>query len=48
MLFTYSSRPTIHVTAADITNAFADSYMQTSVELQVDPARRQAGGSINR
>jgi len=30
-------------TAADITNAFADSYMQTSVELQVDPARRQAG-----
>ena len=29
--------------AADITNAFADNYMQTSVELQVDPARRQAG-----
>jgi succinoglycan biosynthesis transport protein ExoP len=30
-------------TAADITNAFADSYMQTSLELTIDPARRQAG-----
>jgi polysaccharide biosynthesis transport protein len=30
-------------TAADITNAFADSYIQTSLELKVDPARRQAG-----
>ena len=30
-------------TAADITNAFADSYVQTSLELTVDPARRQAG-----
>jgi len=29
--------------AADICNAFAESYMQTSLELQVDPARRQAG-----
>jgi succinoglycan biosynthesis transport protein ExoP len=30
-------------TAADITNAFADSYLQTSLELKVNPARRQAG-----
>jgi len=30
-------------TAADIANAFADSYIQTSLELKVDPARRQAG-----
>jgi chain length determinant protein EpsF len=29
--------------AADITNAFADSYLQTSLELKVNPARRQAG-----
>ncbi len=29
--------------AADIVNAFADSYIQTSLELNVDPARRQAG-----
>ncbi len=29
--------------AADIANAFADSYLQTSLELKVDPARRQAG-----
>jgi succinoglycan biosynthesis transport protein ExoP len=29
--------------AADITNAFADGYMQTSLELNVDPARNQAG-----
>ena len=30
-------------TAADITNAFADAYLLTSLELKVDPARRQAG-----
>jgi chain length determinant protein EpsF len=30
-------------TAADITNAFAESYLQTSLELKVNPARRQAG-----
>ena len=30
-------------TAADIANAFADSYLQTSLELKVNPARRQAG-----
>jgi len=30
-------------TAADITNAFADSYIQTSIELKVDPARSQTG-----
>jgi succinoglycan biosynthesis transport protein ExoP len=29
--------------AADITNAFADSYLETSLELNVDPAKRQAG-----
>jgi succinoglycan biosynthesis transport protein ExoP len=29
--------------AADIANAFADCYLQTSLELKVDPARRQAG-----
>jgi polysaccharide biosynthesis transport protein len=29
--------------AADIANSFADSYIQTSLELKVDPARRQAG-----
>jgi chain length determinant protein EpsF len=29
--------------AADIANAFADSYITTSLELKVDPARRQAG-----
>ena len=28
--------------AADLANAFADAYMQTSLELKVDPARRQA------
>src|ERR1700733_4541868 len=30
-------------TAADIANAFADNYITTSLELKVDPARRQAG-----
>jgi polysaccharide biosynthesis transport protein len=30
-------------TAADIANAFAESYILTSLELKVDPARRQAG-----
>jgi len=30
-------------TAANVANAFADSYIQTSLELNVDPARRQAG-----
>jgi succinoglycan biosynthesis transport protein ExoP len=29
--------------AADIANAFADNYIVTSLELKVDPARRQAG-----
>jgi chain length determinant protein EpsF len=29
--------------AADIANAFAESYIQASLELKVDPARRQAG-----
>jgi succinoglycan biosynthesis transport protein ExoP len=29
--------------AADIANAFADNYITTSLELKVDPARRQAG-----
>jgi succinoglycan biosynthesis transport protein ExoP len=29
--------------AAEIANAFADSYLQTTLELKVDPARRQAG-----
>jgi succinoglycan biosynthesis transport protein ExoP len=29
--------------AADISNAFADNYITTSLELKVDPARRQAG-----
>ena len=29
--------------AADTTNAFADSYLQTSLELKVNPARRQSG-----
>ncbi len=29
--------------AADIANSFAESYIQTSLELKVDPARRQAG-----
>ena len=28
--------------AADLANAFADAFMQTSLELKVDPARRQA------
>jgi chain length determinant protein EpsF len=30
-------------TAADIANSFADNYITTSLELKVDPARRQAG-----
>jgi succinoglycan biosynthesis transport protein ExoP len=30
-------------TAADIANSFADGYIQASLELTVDPARRQAG-----
>src|SRR3984885_37447 len=30
-------------TAADLANAFADNYITTSLELKVDPARRQAG-----
>ncbi|HEY2675419.1 MAG TPA: chain length determinant protein EpsF [Steroidobacteraceae bacterium] len=29
--------------AADIANSFADNYITTSLELKVDPARRQAG-----
>ena len=29
--------------AADIANSFAENYIQTSLELKVDPARRQAG-----
>jgi chain length determinant protein EpsF len=29
--------------AAEMANAFADAYVQTSLELKVDPARRQAG-----
>jgi polysaccharide biosynthesis transport protein len=29
--------------AADITNAFSEGYIQASLELKVDPARRQAG-----
>jgi succinoglycan biosynthesis transport protein ExoP len=29
--------------AADITNAFSEGYLQASLELKVDPARRQAG-----
>ena len=29
--------------AADMANAFGDAYVQTSLELKVDPARRQAG-----
>ncbi len=29
--------------AADIANAFSEGYIQTSLELKVDPARRQAG-----
>ena len=29
--------------AADMANAFADAYIQTSLELKVDPARRQTG-----
>jgi chain length determinant protein EpsF len=29
--------------AADIANSFADNYISTSLELKVDPARRQAG-----
>jgi chain length determinant protein EpsF len=29
--------------AADIANSFADNYIRTSLELKVDPARRQAG-----
>jgi protein tyrosine kinase modulator len=29
--------------AADIANSFADNYIMTSLELKVDPARRQAG-----
>ncbi len=29
--------------AADVANAFADNYITTSLELKVDPARRQAG-----
>jgi chain length determinant protein EpsF len=29
--------------AAEMANAFADGYVQTSLELKVDPARRQAG-----
>jgi len=29
--------------AADIVDAFADSYIQTSLELKIDPARRSAG-----
>jgi chain length determinant protein EpsF len=29
--------------AAQMANAFADAYVQTSLELKVDPARRQAG-----
>jgi chain length determinant protein EpsF len=37
----YSSSDS-HV-AAEMANAFADAYVQTSLELKVDPARRQAG-----
>jgi succinoglycan biosynthesis transport protein ExoP len=29
--------------AADLANAFADAYIQASLELKVDPARRQTG-----
>ncbi len=29
--------------AADISNAFSEGYLQTSLELKVDPSRRQAG-----
>ena len=30
-------------TAADMSNAFANAYIETSLELKVDPARRQTG-----
>jgi chain length determinant protein EpsF len=37
---TFSSRDRLF--AADVANAFADAYIETSLELKVDPARRQA------
>lgn len=41
ILITFSAKNPIF--AAQIANGFADAYIETSLELKVDPARRQAG-----